>query len=579
MRGTNPPVGHRALLWDLGCAALAGALALVVTAVVLKLWDAKLHVPLSGLHGDATNSFMVVKMLAAGSWFHNDLIGAPSGTDLQDYPFYWDLGQILAIKGVGLFFSDPARVFNAVYVLGYPAIAFNAFVALRWTGARRGPAVVVAVLFATLPFHFLRGQSHYFIAQYWAIPFSAALVYKLIAGQPLVARRHAGGNVVTRWLSGTTIATLAAGIATGIQLNYFAIFTLILIVLVAVIRFVAVPRRATLVDPIVALAFSGAAFFLMLVPTLLYRLDHGTNALVARRPPQQAEYFGLKLAQLLLPINGHRIAQLRPQGARVFDDRAGERRGQERGARVAPRDRAAPGDLERRGRGGAFDGRHAAKPRCCGASGLGALLCFLVGTVGGGSSLFAYLISSQLRGWTRISILLAFFAAIALAAILTWLLYEFRGGRGVVVTGIVLAVVGVLGALDQTSASVGAELRQGVLRVGQRRAVRQADRAGGATRRKDPAVAVLAVPRDAAERPGDGLRPVPADAPFEAPALELRRDAGALRRLGVAVARGPAAERGAPEGGRRRICRRLCRRVHLRRRRRGRPQRARRRQR
>ena len=525
MRGTNPPAGRRALLWDLGCGALAGALALAVAAVVLKLWDAKLHIPLTALEGDVTNSFMVVKMLAAGSWFHNDLIGAPSGTALQDYPFYWDLGQILAIKGVGLFFSDPARVFNAVYVLSYPAIAFNAYVALRWTGARRGPAVVVAVLFATLPFHFLRGQAHFFIGQYWAVPFSAALVYKLIAGHPLVARRDAGGNAVTRWLSGTTIATLAAGIATGIQFSYFAIFTLILIVLVAVIRFIAVPRRATLVDPVVALAFSGAAFVLMLAPTLLYRYAHGTNELVARRPPQQSEEFGLKLAQLLLPINDHRIGSF-SRKAHEYATTApllGEGKGSPLGLLLGIG--ARPGDPERRGRRGACDagprpGRGAARERARRVAVLPArhdrrrLVAVRLPDLLPAARLDADLDPARVLRRDRVG------SDPDVAALRTARRAR-RGGDGDRARGRRR-----LGCARPDESEVGAGLPRRVRVVGQRRAIRQADRAAGAARREDPAVAVLAVPRDAAARPGHGLRPLPADAPFEAPALELRRDAG-----------------------------------------------------
>ena len=577
MRGTTTPAEpptespqapaengrHRELLRDLGCGALAGSLALVVAAVVLELWDAKLAIPLSGLGGDKTVSFMAVKMLAAGSWFHNDLIGAPSGTDMQDFPFYWDLGQVLGIKALGLVFSDPARVFNAVYVLSYPVIAFNAFIALRWTGARRGPAVVVAVLYATLPYHFIRGQAHFFIGVYWAVPFSAALVYKLIAGHPLIARRPAGGNVVTRWLSGTTVATLAAAIATGVQFSYYAIFTLILIVLVAAIRFLAVPRRATLIDPLVALLVSGAAFVAMLAPTLLYRLEHGTNALVAHRSPADAELYGLKLVQLLLPIGGHRIgsfdqkaqeyAATAPRGVGGADAALGLLLGMALVVAILSVAVAAVRATPARGQLAVLR-----------ASGLGALLCFLLGTIGGGSSLFAYLISSQLRGWTRISILLAFFAAIALTAILTWLLHELRGGRGVAVTGIVLVVVGIAGVLDQTSPKWTPNYAQVFQSWGSdARFVKRIEQ------RVPHAAKILQLPYW--RYPEAPPRARALDYDLFRPMLQskhLRWSYGAMRgrpgRLGGAVGRGPTTEGGTPEGRRRRICRRLRRHVRLR---------------
>ena len=49
------------------------------------------------------------------------------------------------------------------------------------------------------------------------------------------------------------------------------------------------------------------------------------------------------------------------------------------------------------------------------SAGLGALVAFLLGTVGGGSALLAYAFSSQIRGWDRISVFISFFALIGFA--------------------------------------------------------------------------------------------------------------------------------------------------------------------
>jgi phosphoglycerol transferase len=83
-------------------------------------------------------------------------------------------------------------------------------------------------------------------------------------------------------------------------------------------------------------------------------------------------------------------------------------------------------------------------------AGLGALVAFLLGTVGGGSALLAYGISSQIRGWDRISVFISFFALVGLALGLMRI-GEMLRHRGSWMFGPALLAVLVLGVLDQTT--------------------------------------------------------------------------------------------------------------------------------
>ena len=54
----------------------------------------------------------------------------------------------------------------------------------------------------------------------------------------------------------------------------------------------------------------GAIFALTvfnLAPSIVYPLQHGKNAYVAQRKPFETELYSLKLMDLVLPVNGHRI--------------------------------------------------------------------------------------------------------------------------------------------------------------------------------------------------------------------------------------------------------------------------------
>jgi phosphoglycerol transferase len=80
------------------------------------------------------------------------------------------------------------------------------------------------------------------------------------------------------------------------------------------------------------------------------------------------------------------------------------------------------------------------------------VIAFLIGTSGGISLVFAYLVSPQIRAWNRLSIFIAFFAIAAIALLRDALQERIRVRRGgVVLVGIVLSSVLLIGLYDQAS--------------------------------------------------------------------------------------------------------------------------------
>ena len=82
------------------------------------------------------------------------------------------------------------------------------------------------MLFALLPYHFLRGQDHLFLAAYWAVPLGCFLVLSVLADAPLV----------TPLRSRRTLAIVAACVViVGSAAVYYAAFTLVLLAVAAVL--------------------------------------------------------------------------------------------------------------------------------------------------------------------------------------------------------------------------------------------------------------------------------------------------------------------------------------------------------
>ena len=418
----RPRLGSDALY-----AAAAAALSLVAAAVVLRLWRADLSVPFE-YYGDVNLQHLLVRsVLDRGWYFENPMLGAPYGLELYDYPVLnGDTLNVVIVWLLGLLGLGSAAAMNVLYIASFPLVGLTGFLALRRLGAAPWPALVCAVLYAVLPFHFIRGESHLFLATYYAVPAGAYLATAVLDGD--------------RLRLGTAIG-LAVLVGTASGSFYYASFTLVLVVLAAALRFARTRDRGALrAGGLVAVALLAVAL-VQLGPTLVYRAVHGENTEVAQRHTFESEVYSLKLTQLVLPIDGHRIdavARVKSGYSKKFP--AGEA------------DSATLGIVGTLGLVwlfvvvfGAVVGRRV-RGRHTSLAAL-ALSSFLLATVGGLGTLVG-VVFPQIRAWNRLSVFIAFFALAAVALGLTALGERLRRRA---VFGAVLGAVLVAGVLDQTT--------------------------------------------------------------------------------------------------------------------------------
>lgn len=416
---------------DLWYGVAAAVIPLVGAVYFLELWDGDLGVPLD-YFGDVNLQHFLVKSVIDQGWFYeNDLVGAPRGQELYDYPVLsGDTLNVVVIWLLGLVGLGSAAAMNTLYLLSYPAAGVAAYLVLRRLGSRPEPALLCAVLFALLPYHFIRGEGHLFLATYYAVPVGAYLALAVLGGDELLAGRR-------RLLVTVGLAALVA-VASGSF--YYAVFTVILVIVAAILRFVSTRDRRALLAGAVIVGAIVAVSLLQLAPTLVYTAANGGNDQVAERFSHESELYSLKLTQLVLPLDYHRIGPLARIKQRYTE-------------RFPPTDAnaAALGVVAAVGfiwllavaflslAGRAPPGRHAHLAAL-------ALAAFLIATVGGGGTIFG-VIWSQIRAWNRLSIFIAFFALAAVALGLGAL--RRRLGRPAFV-GLLLAVLAV-GLFDQTS--------------------------------------------------------------------------------------------------------------------------------
>jgi phosphoglycerol transferase len=427
------------LAWVIGTALVA----MLVTIVDLALWRMSPSVPLYGESFDSTFFLTSVKGVVEHGWFtHNPDLAAPIGQSNFDFAAaFGDTAHYGVIRALALVFDDPVVVANAFFLLGFPLTAVAAYGVLRDLGSARAVALVTGVLFAFLPYHVFRNQAHLFLSAYYAVPLGVWLVVALAEGRTLIdglrSRRTA-----------TTVAVCALVAAAS---NYYAVFTMLTLVLVTAVAALAWRSRSMAVQSLLVLAAVGAVFALCHAPSVIYTWKHGENVNIAQRKAYESEYYGLKLTHMLIPRPGHRIGRLANNGRKY------ELQDQQGAESFSP----SLGVVATAGLLGALLvllttglGNRTVSPRRRRVvlAGTVALVCFLIGTQGGISSLIAFEITPQVRAWNRISIFIAFAALLAVALALTAAGDRLRARRAPRwIAGALLAVVGILGILDQTS--------------------------------------------------------------------------------------------------------------------------------
>jgi phosphoglycerol transferase len=426
----------------------AVVLSILLFVRVMRLWESDLAVPLS-YAGDGLLNCMLIKSIAQNGWYlHNPYVGMPTGLEYYDFPF-GDTLHFFLLKILSLFSPDFGTTLNLYYYSSFPLTAIAALFVFRRFGFSYACSIVGSLLYTFLPYHFLRGEVHIFLATYYLIPLVVMILLWIgSADQTLphwrpVADSGDRNRPRIRLLASIVICILLA--LTGF---YYALFACFLLLVVGV--YASIYRRS--LSP---LAISGLLVGIILIgtvanaiPNLRYWQKHGKNPEVAQRNPVDADQYGLRVAQLVLPITNHRIPLL----ARV----------KEKYNRFMPfvneNDMAALGTVGTIGFFvllGCLVVRNSVNvPESLRNLALLNLATVLLATMGGFSSIFAIVVSPQIRAYNRISVFIAFFSFFAVVLCLDrWYRRYAVSPRSRVLFCTFLGFLLVAGVLDQTTRS------------------------------------------------------------------------------------------------------------------------------
>jgi phosphoglycerol transferase len=433
-------------LHTLGFYSGAALLSILILVGVLKLWKADLTVPFNYVGDGILHAAYIKGTIENGWYWHNSFIGMPTGLELYDYPAIDNL-QFLLIKGLSLLRPEHAWVLNIFFLLTFPLTTLTSLYVFRRFNLSYVVSLFASLLYTFSPYHFLRNEGHLFLSAYYILPFVIMVAIWIASGELLSRDESKGWHLHKANVIFSTVVCVLIG-SSGIYYPFFSCFFLIVAGVSASIYW------KNLRHILVSLSLAGLIFTVLLInlsPSLAYVYKNGDTQ-ITQRGPAEAEYYGMRIAQMLLPISGHRIG--------VFN--AVKRRYNE-GPLMTENDSASLGAAGSIGflmlLGWLFyrkpiasktnlDRTHVLLDHLSVLN----LSALLLATIGGFGSIFALLVSARIRTYNRISIFIGFISLFALALVLEGT-YQRRAksARARTVFYVFISFFLVAALLDQTS--------------------------------------------------------------------------------------------------------------------------------
>ncbi len=421
------------------------ALSVAFLAGSLELWRADLRMPLVYV-GDALCVQLWVRGVIENGWYlRNESVGAPFGLDMHDFTLVDSL-FLMIVKMLSFIFKEPILSLNIYYLLTYPLSAVTALFVFRRFGMPRAPAIVASLLFAFLPYHLNRGVSHLFLASYFLVPLVVMICLRLYTDGEVLFRDRAGGGEGRGVRVRRGLGSVAVCLLVGCGGVYYAVFSCYLLLVAGVGGSLSRRKAYPFWSAGILITLIGLGVLGNLAPKVVYVLRHGPNPEAVVRNWTHTEVLGLRMAELLLPVSGHRVrplARLREQYDQAQPPMAQENRSSAMGAVGSLGFLILVGGLL------ALGGSRA--PRLRAGLVLLNIAAVLLGMAGGFGPLLGFAVTPMIRGYNRISVFIAFFSLFAVVLVLARLvgLARTSGHRLLVNAG--LGILLLVAYLDQSA--------------------------------------------------------------------------------------------------------------------------------
>ena len=235
----------------------------------------------------------IQNMLETGSHQHSHRLGMPLGTDWSAYPSSSGWLNWTLMRGLGAINQRPFWILNLFYWLTFPLTGAIAHVVCRRLGIALLPAMMTAILYSSMSYHYNR-DGHLFLAAYYGVPVGILAAIRL-------------WNRTNEPIRPTFSLAALAGMAifTALGNVYYTVFIIWVMLAIGLARGFHHRSARPLALAVLWCGLATGTFALTALPDIKYQLNHLKNADRPRRSPGEGEVYGLKPIQLFLPPYGH----------------------------------------------------------------------------------------------------------------------------------------------------------------------------------------------------------------------------------------------------------------------------------
>jgi hypothetical protein len=439
------------------------AVCIVLLILSMKLYNADLHIPFT-YWGDSLYYYSLTKTVIENGWvWRNSALGAPFGLENYDYPGF-NILDILIIKILSFISKNSVFVENLFFLLTFPLTTLTSLIVFRQFKINYAYSFLGSILFAFIPCHFLRGVSHLDVSSYYIIPLMVMVLLWIYRNDFSLLSSNAL-SIKAIYSDRKMIASILICILSGISFLYYAFFFCFFLLVIGSLSSIKSWRKLPFLISAIFIISAMFAIVVGILPMFIDEYKNGPNFELSQwRAPPETEIYGMKIIQLLLPINGHRIP-LFSEIAHYYDVTAplvNENEFASLGAIASLGFLVLIAYIFFKSSGTNIESIFSSvnlsslNTNLEGLSILN-LSSILFATIGGFSAIFAYSISPQFRTVNRISIFIAFFSLFAILIILEYISKKVLYKYNIEYTKLIYSVACILlvvGMLDQTSDSL-----------------------------------------------------------------------------------------------------------------------------
>lgn len=295
------------LLKNISIYLTPSVLALGMICLIFQIWNLDLNLPIFTYENDVLVSIFSAKNIIDSGWFFsNDMVGLPYKFVLHDFPVHADSLNFVLLKFLTYFSDNPFLVVNYFFFITFSLIPLFAFTALRALNISVYTSLIISLIYTFLPYHFVRGTHHLFLANYAIMPLILLLALWMLHGKIETFVLNQKGRITFSFTKKFFIALLITicAASSGIYYAFFAIIIFAFVWILNGLRSGNFLEKQNFVAPIFISIIVTILFYLNL-PSMIYWTQEGFNSFVTSRAPQESATFALKIINLFLPISNH----------------------------------------------------------------------------------------------------------------------------------------------------------------------------------------------------------------------------------------------------------------------------------